>query len=224
MAAFDRQLDVLRIMIKPANDDQILEAPSDVEFAIVDKSQVSRAQERTLTCTQHVGVKRLFGFLGLVPVTLRDARSRNPNLSNLAIRTPRQFLRMDDCDCLVHQYVTATNQRTAFIFTRSINRAIVLERLSLDHFHNRRVRFMTTGNDESRFRQSVTRIKSLPTEAARCEGVSKPVQRFIANRFGAIERDAPAAEIEFRALFSSDLANTEVIGEVWTTARRRLIT
>ena len=46
MAPFDRPLDVLRIMVGPTNDDEILQAAGDEELAVTQKSEVSGAQIR----------------------------------------------------------------------------------------------------------------------------------------------------------------------------------
>ncbi len=43
MAAFDGQFNVLRIVILPMNDDQILNPASDIEFASVQKTKVAGA-------------------------------------------------------------------------------------------------------------------------------------------------------------------------------------
>jgi hypothetical protein len=58
-------LDVLRIMIHAANDDQVFQAPGDEEFILVLETQVAGAQVRTITVGE-VSAKNGFRFTAIV--------------------------------------------------------------------------------------------------------------------------------------------------------------
>ena len=49
MALFHRHFDILRIKIAAVDDDQILQAAGNIQFAIFEKSQIPSAQKRPLT-------------------------------------------------------------------------------------------------------------------------------------------------------------------------------
>ena len=58
----DGQLDVLRIVIQPADDDQILEPAGDEQFAVLEEAQVAGAQERPLARVGQIGRGRCVRF------------------------------------------------------------------------------------------------------------------------------------------------------------------
>src|SRR5688572_10426328 len=87
MALFDGLLDVLRVMIEAANDDQVFETAGDVEFAVVHETKIAGAQKSFLVIACKRSVKRLRSRLGLIPVPAGHAWARNPNLTDLAYRT-----------------------------------------------------------------------------------------------------------------------------------------
>ena len=54
VAAFDRQLDVLRIVIDAADDDQVLEPAGDEQLAVVQEAQVAGPQERPVAAVRQM--------------------------------------------------------------------------------------------------------------------------------------------------------------------------
>src|SRR5918997_1918750 len=84
VARFNRMLNVLGIVIPPAQDDQVLEPSSNEELAIVQKAQVTGAQKWTFVRVSEPSAEGSSGFVWAVPVALGDAWSSNPNLTDFA--------------------------------------------------------------------------------------------------------------------------------------------
>src|SRR5579875_238008 len=100
MAVFYCQFDVLRIVIAPADDDQVFETARHKESAVVQKAQVSGTQERTLTGSG-IGVEGTVCLLRFLPVSSGSARAGCPDFSDFVIRAWHQGFRMDDQDFLL---------------------------------------------------------------------------------------------------------------------------
>ena len=106
----DRPLDVLRIMVAAADDDQVLEPAGHEQFAGVEKPEVARAQIRPgirlpllgrLCLRMRIGTgehrcERLAGGVVAVPVALRHARPAHPDLADPARRQRLARLWIDD--------------------------------------------------------------------------------------------------------------------------------
>ncbi|HEX7185403.1 MAG TPA: hypothetical protein VF756_26500 [Thermoanaerobaculia bacterium] len=82
VAALNRQLDILRVEVAPADDNQILQTSGDKQLpATVDKTEVTSAQEWTIPVRKS-NAKRCLGFFGAVPISLRYAFTGDPDLSD----------------------------------------------------------------------------------------------------------------------------------------------
>ena len=80
MAPLGRLLDVLRIEVAAAEDDQVLDPAGDVELAVVQEAEVAGPQERAVA-VGGAGAERLLGIVGPLPVALGDARAADPDLA-----------------------------------------------------------------------------------------------------------------------------------------------
>ena len=98
MALFHRQFDFLRIEIAAVDDDQILQAAGDEQLAVSKKSQIAGAEKRPFAGICQVGMEGELGFLGPIPIALRDARARTPKFHRLVRRAGSQRFRIDDDD------------------------------------------------------------------------------------------------------------------------------
>jgi hypothetical protein len=65
-------LDIIRIMITAANDDDILQSAGDKEMSITLEAKIARAQERALTGIAYPSLKDSLSFLRAIPVTFRN--------------------------------------------------------------------------------------------------------------------------------------------------------
>src|SRR5438552_11784841 len=101
---------------------------------------------------------------------------------------------------------------------------IRFESYRLKFANDRRSGLQAPGNHQGCFCKPVAGIKGFPTKAARFEGGRKVIQVLCGNRLSAVERETPTAKVQVRALLFSDLANAQVVSEIWPTARVRLVT
>ena len=85
-------LDVLRVVVAAANDDQVLQTPGDVQMAVEHEAQVPGAKERALAGVGQPRPERLLVLLAAVPVAAGDVRTLDPDFPN-AIGRRRAFCR-----------------------------------------------------------------------------------------------------------------------------------
>ena len=78
-------LDVLRIEVATADDDDVLRATGDEQLAVVERSQIAGPQERSAAVGQPTA-ERLPQFFGMIPVSLGDRSAADPNLADLRRR------------------------------------------------------------------------------------------------------------------------------------------
>jgi hypothetical protein len=88
MREVDRTLDVLRVVVDAADNDQVFEASRDEQFAIRKEAEVARAKEGPAAITER-GAKRLLGLFFAPPVALRDAGAGNPDLAYAVVAAGR---------------------------------------------------------------------------------------------------------------------------------------
>ena len=72
---FDCLLDVLRIVIQAANDDEIFKTTCNEKLAILEETEISGAQVWSIVIARMIGSKTLPILRDAIPVTLRDAGS-----------------------------------------------------------------------------------------------------------------------------------------------------
>ena len=76
-------LDVLRVMVNAADDDQVLDSARDVKLAIlIEKAEIAGAQPALATAGHHPSPEHRTGRLGVAPITRRDMRPGNPNFAD----------------------------------------------------------------------------------------------------------------------------------------------
>ncbi len=80
--------------------------------------------------------------------------------------------------------------------------------------------FEAAGDQQRGFGQAVAGIKGFAAETAGLERFGEALERFGADRLGAVERDRPTAQIELGPLLGRDLANAQIVGEVRPAADR----
>src|SRR6267154_248831 len=83
VAALRRVLDILRVMVGAAYDDDVLDAAGDEQLArVVEKAEIAGAQPEAIPFSSDTGAERRCGRLGVLPVALRDIGSRGPDLAD----------------------------------------------------------------------------------------------------------------------------------------------
>ena len=107
MAALNRQLDVLRIVIVSANDDQILETARNDKLSLAHQTQVAGSQKWPVVGIHQSSMKGLRGFLRPTPISFGHAWPGDPDLADFACGTALQRLRIHDLDLHLIEHSTA---------------------------------------------------------------------------------------------------------------------
>ena len=84
VAGFNRTLDILRVMIPAADDDQVLDAPGNEKLSAKQESKIAGPQERTIAAGQAC-LEYTRGVGVAAPVPLCDVRPGHPDFANLSI-------------------------------------------------------------------------------------------------------------------------------------------
>src|SRR5207248_853256 len=101
MRRLHRPLDVLRVMVATADDEEVLEPPGDVELAVQHEAEIAGAEVlpgRPVREPRAEDGRRLFPA---APVALGHARSVEPDLALDTVVTELSGLRIDDADDLL---------------------------------------------------------------------------------------------------------------------------
>src|SRR5580698_5384834 len=96
-----RGFDVLRVVIAPANDDQILDAAGDEDLAVSQEPEIAGSQEGSVAALCQPPVERVFREVGTPPVAGSHRRSRDPDFADLVRWTHAPCVRADDQDASV---------------------------------------------------------------------------------------------------------------------------
>src|SRR6185295_6519992 len=206
--------EILRIVIAPAQDHQVLRAAGDEQLAVANEAEVAGAQVGPRAANE-ARPEGAFGLLVPVPVAESDARAPEPDLSHPAGRPLRAGVRIDDRQILAGPRPAATDEPAPARLARSGRLgAAVLEPGRAEARNVRSGPRDAPGHEQRRLGQAVAGVERLASEAALGEGGGEPVERLGAHRLGAVERHLPAREIEVRALGRADLARAQLVGEV----------
>src|SRR5947209_15321459 len=116
VALFKSEFDILWIVIIPVYDDDIFDAPCNKYLPLAEKSQVASTQERTFSCVCRKCVKRFARLLGLLPITLCYAWTRDPDFSHFISTAAGQFFRVNNYYTLVCCREATSNEGLRHIF------------------------------------------------------------------------------------------------------------
>ena len=89
MAPFDGQLDVLRIVVQPADDDQVLEPSVDEQLVVAHEAEIARAQVGPARRRSN-GHGMSESFRQALPIALGNARAGHPDFAHLVGGTARR--------------------------------------------------------------------------------------------------------------------------------------
>src|SRR5947209_15901470 len=91
-------LDVLRIIIHPADDDDPLAAAGDVEHSLAQVSKIAGSQEAFAWLVGQSGLKGFECRFRLAPIPLAYASAVNPDFPDCIVAAPNARFRIDDGD------------------------------------------------------------------------------------------------------------------------------
>src|SRR5262245_3160636 len=192
-----RLLDVLRVVVAAADDNDVLDPPGDEQLAVLDEAEVARAQIRPLAAVGQRGAEGAFGLVGPSPVACGDRRPLHPDLADDAIRQAPPHFRLDDPHLLAQPGPAAADQgspvRTA------------------DPTNDRRGRPGAAGDHQRRLGQPVAGVERLGAEAGRLEGGGELLHGPGADGLGANAGDAPVAQVEGSPLLGGGPLDAEIV-------------
>src|SRR5689334_20152325 len=177
MATLNTQLNVLRVVIQPADDDQILQSSGNEAFSVGKKTKIAGAQEGTIAGICEVSAEGLFCLLYVVPVAGSDACTLKPNLADFSRRARRQLRGVGNTDLFAGKHAPAANQRILIFRSLRIRNAVHIKRLLRDKLDEGRSRLRTAGDDERGLSQTITRPKRCATKPAQGKLLRKRFER-----------------------------------------------
>ena len=178
---FDGPLDVLRIVVEAADDDQVFEPAGDEKFAVVQEAQVAGAEERALARVCQIGAEDGLGRLRAAasspgPRWARAPRSRRPGPA--AQRSPRL------ADRRSRSAGRAGSRRSPPARGHRRRRPADVDHRGRGQGLRRQTMRITggradvaAGDHQRRLGQAVAGIKRLAAKTARRERLGKPLER-----------------------------------------------
>ena len=109
MLAGGRAFEILRMEFDASDDEDVFEAPCDVQNAVTHEAEVPRAQERTLA-VRCVRAKRARALFRPIPVPARHARAGDPDLACLTGGTRMPAGRIDDEEPRAERWSAASDR------------------------------------------------------------------------------------------------------------------
>src|SRR5436190_7623632 len=133
MTLLHRALNVLRIMVEAANDDNVLKSAGDIELAFVEKSRIAGTQKWTLFCFPEACLKSQLGFIGAVPVSGCHVRARYPDFTHFIGCAGREGFRINNNYSCVGSDPTGADQYASILLVlRRFPDEMLLQRGAFD--------------------------------------------------------------------------------------------
>ncbi len=216
----DRLLDVVGIVVPPANDDDVFDPTCDEQLASRDRAEVARSKERPLPIAK-TRAEGFFGQLDLIPVSQRDAGTGDPDLTDDSVGDAGLRGRIDDDHRISVRQASDAYERPPLRTIRDVFDSPETKGGGRDVGDERTSVPPRASDHEGRLGQPVTRKERSATEAAALERSRETLHGERANRLGAGEGEVPAPEVELGLLLLRDSPNAEIVREVRPSAHRR---
>ncbi len=213
-----RQLQVLRVVVAAAKDEQVLETAGDEELVPAQEAQVPGAKEGPVAVGRPriEGTRRLFRTL---PVALRHAGATHPDFTHLARLARAQRLGLDDEDLLALHRLSAPHQHASILRVGLGGlHAVAAQGLRLHRVLRGARALLHAGDNQRAFGQAVAGVEGLTPESARAEGLDEALQRLGTDGLRAAEGQLPAAQVQLLALLRGNLPRAQLEGEVGSAA------
>ena len=153
------RLDILRIDVSAADDDQVLDPARDEEFTRPEETQITGAQVLALLAGES-GVEHLAGQFGPVVIAGGDASPRHPDLADHTVIHARAVGGVDDSHRVLAVDLAAADHHAAHVRAASGSRS---------------VRYRVSGplprDEQRRLRHPVAGNQRLGVEPERCRGL-----------------------------------------------------
>lgn len=208
--ALDGALDVLRIEVVAADDEHVLQAPGDEQFAVAEETEVAGAQPGA-PVTLDEGLRR--GFR-VAPVAVCDARPGGPDLADVVVAEDLAARRVDDQHGVFRLAAAAAHQHAAFAFSDAVAR----QRLAIHRQGGNALAALAAGDEQGRLGEAVAGEETGRVEAAGGEFLGEAFQAVLADRLGTGEGYPPAAQVETLQGRLGDPLAAQPVGEIGTAA------
>jgi len=153
---------IFRIKITAPDYDEVFEPARHEKLAFVKEAQVPGSKKGSVTGIFQKRTEGVLGLPGIVPISLRDIRARDPNLANPTGRARHTRLCIDDYDSFSGRHLTATHEVVGWNVFGWINDHIIpLESRPLHSENSGFLRLFRFADQQGRFRKTVTVVKRL---------------------------------------------------------------
>ncbi|MCY1275775.1 hypothetical protein D9M70_244250 [compost metagenome] len=202
----DGALDVLRVEVVATDDEHVLQAAGDVQFATQQEAQVAGAQPGTAVALDE-GARAGFG---VVPVAEGDAGAADPDLAHLAFTEGDAVLRVHQQQRVLRLRIAAADgDGTAAAFGPVGGQCVGVQLADVDALAT-----AAAGDEERGLGQAVAGEPGAGVEAAGAVARGEGVEAVLADRFGTGEGQAPAGQVEARQGGFADPLAAQAVGEV----------
>src|ERR1700689_2652974 len=116
MTSLCGKFNVMRVMVLPVNNNEVLDASGDVELAVSHETEVAGSKKRPFSAGE-CGAKGLFGFFWPPPIPQRNVGARNPDFSDAAWHARLAGHRIHDADFLTAGGASTADQRVVVVVT-----------------------------------------------------------------------------------------------------------
>jgi hypothetical protein len=223
VTALGRQLQILRVIIAAAEDDEILESARDEQLTVVEKAEITCSQELFIPFADPSPEGCLTVFRS-VPVAHRNRFAAHPDLSDAPLSTVALRLDVDDPHFLAGRWGPRRHETQPISNSRLLD-ALLLEPRARNIERVGPVTPRAPGDEESRFGQTITGEECLAPKAHVGERAREAIDGVRANRLRAVEDGANAAEIHSRGarFLRLDAIHAQIEGKIRCGARGDLV-
>lgn len=193
-----------------ADDEHVLQAPGDEQFAVAEEAEVAGAQPGA-PVTLDEGLRRSFR---VAPVTVGDARPGGPDLADVVVAEDLAARRVDDQHGVFRLAAAAAHQHAAFAFGDAVAR----QRLAIHRQGGNALAALAAGDEQGRLGEAVAGEETGRVEAAGGEFLGEAFQAVLADRLGTGEGYPPAAQVETLQGRLGDPLAAQPVGEIGTAA------
>jgi len=216
MSALDGELDVLRVVIRAANDDEVFDAAADVELALALEAEVASANVGSSRIVGEPRTEHGLGVLDALPVTAADTRPGHPDLADAIRGRALARVGIHDRDRRSLHRAAARHERGALAHSYLAG----FESGLVDSQGHRLGRAATARHDQRGLGQTEAREHRATLKARHGKRLGESIDRLEPDRLGAVVRELPARQIECRSLLGRGLAHAQVVREVRPAADR----
>ncbi len=218
------RLDILRIVIGPANDNHVLQASGEIELLPIEETEIAGTQIARPISASDLRLEGLPGGLRTPPVALAHAGAGDPDLTDLAGRRLAARLRIDDAQRLLRQGLPAADQHHGVVALRARRHHPPLLQVAAAHRADSGRAPADPAGDCSRvLRHPIGGIEGLGAEAAGSKSGGEAFEGSMAHGFSTVEGQIPRAQVQGGPLLLCGSSHAELIGEVGAAAGRRAV-